>query len=143
MDENFKEIMPMWKGKPVFKKSGGLDEDCHERAAKHDPDVRNDCFLSSGATGDPATANKIALYHYATKSLQDFSEKMSRGSGMSRRSRKGMDYFAEISRCAELLELKQALHVAVPLSGWLQQACMLQHATSMHPQLASVPLPCF
>lgn len=98
VDENFKEIPPMWKGKWEYKKAGGTDDDCMVMGEQNDPEASKHCFLSAGAIGEPATATKIALYHYATKSLEDFSEKMHRGSGMSKGS-KGMDYFAEISRC--------------------------------------------
>lgn len=97
VDENFKEILPMWKGRWEFKKTGGTDDECGAMGEQNDPEVGKQCFLSAGAIGEPATATKIALYHYATKSLADFSEKMHRGSGMSKGS-KGMDYFAEISR---------------------------------------------
>lgn len=91
----------MWKGKWQFKRAGGTDDECGIMGEQNDPEVGKKCFLSAGAIGEPATATKIALYHYATKSLQDFSEKMQRGSGMSKGS-KGMDYFAEISRCSPL-----------------------------------------
>lgn len=101
MDENFKEIEPMWKGKWEFKKMGGTDDECAVMGEENDPKISKKCFLSAGAIGEPATASKITLYHYATKSLEDFSEKMHRGSGMSKGS-KGMDYFAEISRCSPL-----------------------------------------
>jgi hypothetical protein len=92
------EIPPSWKAMPLYKRAGGNDEMCGKRAAKLET-TWNDCFLSPGASVVPASAKKIALYHFATKSLEDFADKIRRGSGMSKQSSKGMDYFAAISRC--------------------------------------------
>jgi hypothetical protein len=112
----------MWKGNQEFKKEGGTDEDCVRMAEENDEQLAGKCLLSAGASGKPATASKIALYHYATKSLQDFSEKMNRGSGMSKRS-KGMDYFAEISRYTHFFHCSVAV-----LLTWGQ--CVVQHITA-------------
>jgi hypothetical protein len=97
VDENRQPIKYMWKGMPDWKNVGGSDEGCDLLP----PEERSPskCFLSAGAAGFPATASRIGLYHYATKSLEDFASKMLRGSGMSKAT-KQMEYFADISRCA-------------------------------------------
>jgi hypothetical protein len=110
VDENFEEIEHMWKGKWEFKRAGGTDVECGVMAEQNHSQLENNCLSSAGAIGEPATANKIALYHYATKSLHDFSEKMHRGSGMSKRASKGMDYFAEISRYLHLSDGHTVAH---------------------------------
>ena len=53
-----------------------------------------------GAASRNASANEIAIYHYATKSLEDFGAKMLRGSSLSKRTHKEWTYFADIARCA-------------------------------------------
>jgi len=46
----------------------------------------------------PPSIDKIALYHYITKSRQDFVDKRSRGSGTAKV--RTWDEFDEVSRCA-------------------------------------------
>lgn len=92
----------MWKGNAEFKtKHSGTDGACMRMQRPGHPDhskLRQRCFQSSGPMIRPPRADKVALFHYATKSLEDFTSKMSRGSGMSAAT-KGMNYFAEISQC--------------------------------------------
>lgn len=60
------------------------------------------CFRTAGHSipdSEEPTVHEIALFHYATKSLEDFREKMRRGSGLSRHT-KGIAYFEEIAWCA-------------------------------------------
>ena len=63
------------------------------------------CRRSPAASSLPPVAAQIALYHFATKSLEDFANKMARGSSMSKRMHKGLRYFADIARCAASLRL--------------------------------------
>eukprot|EP00892_Ulva_mutabilis_P011734 jgi/Ulvmu1/8933/UM005_0024.1 len=102
VDEDFAEVPVMWKGNLKFKtKHSGTDGACSRMRRPRNPNhgkLHQHCFQSSGSLIEPARAARVALYHYATKSLQDFTDKMSRGSGMSA-AVKDMDYFAEIARC--------------------------------------------
>lgn len=101
VDEDGTEVPAIWKGNAEFKtKHSGTDGACMRMQQPGHPDhgkLRQWCFQSSGPMIQPARADKVALFHYATKSLEDFTTKMSRGSGMSAAT-KNMDYFAEISR---------------------------------------------
>lgn len=105
VDEEFTEVPVMWKGNVEFKtKHGGTDGACSRMRRPRNPEhgkLLERCFQSSGSLIEPARANKVSLYHYATKSLEDFTEKMSRGSGMSA-AVKDMEYFAQIARCATI-----------------------------------------
>lgn len=96
VNENMVSYPMTWKATPVAKRMGTRDSDCKKMSS----DERSSkCFLIATATAsqDIASVNKIGLFHYATKSIQDFSAKMKRGSGMSN-ARKGMAYFEEIAR---------------------------------------------
>lgn len=97
VDENHQPINNMWKAMPVWKRDGGSDKACREMVMPQWFPGR--CFLTAGAHGIVNTANKVVLFHYATKSLEDFAGKMVRGSGMSKAT-KNMEYFAHIARCA-------------------------------------------
>lgn len=63
--------------------------------------LRGVCFEAAGHEvphpENVPSVGEIALFHYATKSLEDFQEKMARGSGISKTS-KGMAYFDSIAR---------------------------------------------
>lgn len=102
VDEDGMEVPAIWKGNAEFKtKHSGTDGACMRMRRPGHPNhgkLRQWCFQSSGPMIQPARAVKVALFHYATKSLEDFTTKMSRGSGMSAAT-KNMDYFGEISRC--------------------------------------------
>lgn len=92
----------VWKGNMEFKtRHNGTDGACMRMRRPGHPDhnkLRKRCFETSGPMIEPPRAAKVALYHYATKSLADFTSKMSRGSGMSAAT-KGMEYFDQIARC--------------------------------------------
>ena len=96
VDETRQPVHMTWKMIPELKGPGISDENCPEDTRK--------CFRSPGAISVPATADQIAIYHFATKSLEDFANKMARGSSMSRRTRKKMSYFAEVARCVPIHE---------------------------------------
>ena len=93
----------MWKGNLDFKtKHSGTDGACMRMRRPGNPQhskLHQRCFQSSGSIITPERADKVSLYHYATKSLEDFTSKMARGSGMSS-AVKDMSYFAQIARCA-------------------------------------------
>ena len=58
------------------------------------------CYSMPAATSQAASVERVALYHFATKSWQDFSVKMQRGSGMSK-SAKTAEYFNDLARCGD------------------------------------------
>jgi hypothetical protein len=100
VDENKKPIPPMSKGMPRWKASGHTDAECSNLKDQNRM-PEGECFLAPGAVGPSHTAEKIALYHFGTKSLEDFTQKMLRGSGMSKATKR-MEYFTEIAGCAHL-----------------------------------------
>jgi hypothetical protein len=57
------------------------------------------CSTMPGAMNRKPSVHRVALYHYATKSWEDFAAKMKRGSGMSR-SAKTKAYFDNLAECA-------------------------------------------
>ena len=59
------------------------------------------CYSMAAAASGGATVDRVALFHYATKSWQDFEVKMARGSGMGDQD-KDSSYFDDIKRCASL-----------------------------------------
>ena len=81
---------------PEWKAHGGSDADCEAIGAAGL--ALPTCFQTAGSGSASRSARRVALYHYATKSLEDFASKMARGSGMSKASKR-MEYFAEVSRC--------------------------------------------
>jgi hypothetical protein len=68
------------------------------------------CSWMPGALNRSPTVERIALFHYATKSWEDFSSKMKRGSGMSK-STKTLSYFQQLEQCAP--NDCQALHLKI------------------------------
>eukprot|EP00892_Ulva_mutabilis_P000948 jgi/Ulvmu1/10854/UM007_0028.1 len=56
-------------------------------------DDRPNCYLDAGAAHHIASVTKAALFHYATRSRQDYAAKLARGSAMSRRRRKSWATF--------------------------------------------------
>jgi hypothetical protein len=55
------------------------------------------CYKTASPMNRLGTVQRVALFHFATKSAQDFRLKMLRGSGMSMRA-KGYDYFNKLLR---------------------------------------------
>ena len=61
-------------------------------------DLETFCYITAAAMRpDAGTAERVALFHYGTKSAQDFRAKVERGSGLSQHA-KGQDYFDGIQR---------------------------------------------
>lgn len=76
---------------------------CAWRIALDSPpdEAQSCCHRMPGATADraAATVDSAALFHYVTRSAEDFAAKAQRGSGMSNRVRK-WQMFEAIHRCA-------------------------------------------
>ena len=61
---------------------------------------RRQCFwCPASGLNSGGSAERIALYHYVTKSRQDFAAKTKRGSGMSGATKRE-DYFQSVQQCA-------------------------------------------
>lgn len=89
-----KNIQPnAWKG-----------EECMRAFESASPQLRIHCYKTAEPLFRNGTTDHFALFHFATKSADDFKNKMARGSGMSLRA-KGYDYFNEILKCVALLHL--------------------------------------
>lgn len=71
---------------------------CKQALEAASPQLRMHCYKTAEPLLRNGTADHVALFHYATKSTEDFKNKMERGSGMSLRA-KGKDYFNEILKC--------------------------------------------
>ena len=85
VNENFKPLMLYWRGMPP------TYADCGKN-----PDTRK-CFLAPESGTSPPSAKHIALYHYVTKSKEDFAAKQIRGSGMSKKI-KDDRFFKKVTR---------------------------------------------
>lgn len=70
-----------------------------ERIRKFLPDLPQEFMTTPLITANPRIASKIALYHYVTKSFDDFVAKTARGSGMSK-AVKGPEFLEKLLRCA-------------------------------------------
>ena len=67
--------------------------------SSRDCDLRPElCIRMPSASVQPASITRVALFHYVTKSRQDYDVKMQRGSGMSRKV-KPLSFFEGIARC--------------------------------------------
>jgi hypothetical protein len=75
-------------------------KECQQWANEHDPppDFAQCCGMVAPAMDRPASVDTIALYHFATKSQDDFVAKQQRGSGMSGASKKA-EYFEKLREC--------------------------------------------
>jgi hypothetical protein len=93
VNEVFQPIRRVWKVTGAARRAGLTDVDCRAH-----PDARS-CFQTPGALLKPPAAEKVALFHYATKSREDFKRKLTRGSGMSKAT-KDWSYFEELVGCA-------------------------------------------
>ena len=93
VNEQMDEIGLAWHARPAFRDDGGTNNDCavSEDAAR--------CFQVPAARHRPLVADKVAVYHYITKSVEDFEAKLVRGAGVPYFQR-DMDWFHKIERCA-------------------------------------------
>jgi hypothetical protein len=102
VNEEFRRLEEVWMPLPRSIQpdqwKGGA---CTKAAEQGSPQLRIHCYRTAEPLLRNGTVNKIALFHFATKSAADFQNKMARGSGMSLRA-KGYDYYNEILKCAPL-----------------------------------------
>lgn len=100
MNEEFRRLDEIWMPLPrniqPDQWKGGK---CHKAEQQQSPQLRIHCYRTAQPLLRNGTVNKVALFHFATKSAADFQKKMARGSGMSLRA-KGYDYYNEILKCA-------------------------------------------
>jgi hypothetical protein len=90
VNENYKPLVLGWRPKPSRQRKANCG---------WDPDTRR-CYLSPDSGVGPPSSNKVALFHYITKSREDFARKTARGSGMSDAT-KTMKHFRRVRRCAK------------------------------------------
>jgi hypothetical protein len=88
-------------GRKRGKKPSVSDNQCKDWSAERSPppDFVECCTMVAPATERTGTVDKIALFHFATKSEEDFALKQRRGSGMSGGT-KTMDYFNQLVKYA-------------------------------------------
>jgi hypothetical protein len=92
VNEHFLALNPTWRLKP-----NTADPDC----SLH-PNTRQCYLVPSSSYREEASADHIALYHYVTKSREDFALKQARGSGMSA-AMKDDTFFKRLTKCASSL----------------------------------------
>jgi len=68
-------------------------------ALRGDPGDVARCYHDAGSLRNPASVATAALFHFTTKSQQDFDAKLSRGSAMTHRG-KNWSFFERVARCA-------------------------------------------
>ena len=76
VNEDKQMVKAAWHARPAFRDQGGGNAECQRT---QDEDL---CFETPAVRHRPAVANKIAIYHYITKSKQDFKDKLARGAGL-------------------------------------------------------------
>lgn len=69
------------------------------RRAAAQPPPRSRCHRDAGFQRSSASVTRVALFHYATKSEQDFVVKVQRGSAM-KKTGKPWSFFHQVQRCA-------------------------------------------
>ena len=101
-----------WRGKKRDGCSEADREPCADAAALPKPQqprwFSSCCYSMPAASYSNPTVDRVALFHYATKSWEDFEVKMARGSGMSTQD-KDSSYFDAIKRCAPLAPVAAAV----------------------------------
>jgi hypothetical protein len=90
VNEQNEEIRLTWHARPEHRGVGNAA--C---AASRDEDF---CFEVPAARHLPPVAHRLALFHYVTKSLEDYEIKLARGTGVPMFSR-NMGWFDKIKRC--------------------------------------------
>jgi hypothetical protein len=76
VNEEKQSIGTAWHARPEYREQGGGNPEC-----QRDQD-ESKCFESPAVRHRPAMANKIAIYHYVSKSREDFKAKLVRGAGL-------------------------------------------------------------
>lgn len=108
VDENGEAVPPEWRPLSPRNTRGApprwTPEDCERAAQQRVPPAAmlDYCYLRPQAAPGRATAERVALFHYAIKSEEDFALKMERGGGQQGR-KKTKDYALEINGCGRML----------------------------------------
>ena len=109
---------------------------CASEAAKKTPfeQFSTCCYSMPAALArEHPSVERVALFHYATKSREDFNGKMARGSGMSKRS-KTAEYFDGLAECAPApvtFVVRSVLCACTPLNQACGNWCMLDPAHTL------------
>lgn len=99
VNEKFIELEEFWKPLPkAVQQNQWKIEECNSAYESSSPQLQMHCYKEAEPLFRNGTVDHVALFHFATKSEQDFKLKMARGSGMSQ-SAKGYSYFNEIFEC--------------------------------------------
>jgi hypothetical protein len=93
VNEEGTAIKMAWHAKPEYMETGGSNAAC---GSSHNASL---CFEVPASRHRPLVANRIALYHYVTKSSADFKDKVNRGGGVPFFTR-DIDWVRTIERCA-------------------------------------------
>lgn len=99
------------------------DGETGSRAARAGEAPQAPCHLDAGFQRSQATAAKIGIFHYTTKSRQDFEVKVHRGSAM-RETGKPWSFFDQIDKCVPLASGHRRLHPCSTLSTQLLAHCV-------------------
>lgn len=76
VNENKQLVKTAWHARPEYREEGGGNAEC-----QRDQD-ESKCFEEPAVRHRPAIADKIAIYHYISKSKEDFKNKLARGAGV-------------------------------------------------------------
>jgi hypothetical protein len=107
VNEDKTPVKTEWHATPAYRARGGGNAGCN--VSKN---VTN-CFEAPAVRHRPMIANKIAIFHYITRSREDFEAKLERGSGVPGFAR-DETWFQSIEKCA----LDFPLHIS--------RACLFQ-----------------
>lgn len=129
VNEEFYRLNEVWMALPKnIEPNQWKGGKCEEAFKNKSPQLRAHCYKSAEPLYRNGTVERVALFHYATKSEEDFQNKMQRGSGMSLRA-KGYDYFNEIQK-------KQSdAEICLEPSKLYNACCTLEGAAKMTQKL--------
>ena len=93
MTEDGNHLTQRWHMQPHFWEAGGSNSDCSR--------TQNplNCFLEPSGRQSPPRAARIAVFHYITRSFEDFEAKLRRGAGVPFFTRDEA-WFRRIEECA-------------------------------------------
>ena len=85
---------------------------CHAQEGKHAVNSAEEEVL--GARASSVVTDSIVLNHYVTKSLEQYQQKMQRGSGMG--NRKSMEFF-QLTQLMATQNCTYAVHLSKPMEA--------------------------
>lgn len=100
VNEKFVQLNEVWMVLPKNVQPNKWEgSQCEQAFDDKDPKLKAHCYQSASPLFRNGTVDSVALFHFATKSEEDFEKKVERGSGMSL-AVKGQSYYTEIQQYA-------------------------------------------